>query len=109
EDLDRELGLDQAQELVALAEQPEHEVVTGDEDLDGRVVILIVRGGTDGVRTCQGAREGSRAPGPTVPMEAPGRRRPRGPAGRAARAARRVLRGCVPCTRRAPADRNAES
>jgi hypothetical protein len=44
-------------------------VVARHEDLDGRVVIVMARSRTDGVRACQGAREGSRAAGPTVPSD----------------------------------------
>jgi len=49
-DRNRERVLDHAQQLIALAEQANHEMVARDKKFD--------RGGR--VRRCQGAREGSR-------------------------------------------------
>ncbi len=66
EDVDGERALHEAEQLVALAEQADHEVVARDEDLD-----------RDGrVRRCQGARECRRAANHAVSGARPARRRP---------------------------------
>ena len=52
EDLHRELGLDEAQQLVALTEQTDHEMVARHEDLHGRVRSVAGRRCRFGARSC---------------------------------------------------------